>query len=209
MFLVSTLLSGVGALFVTTGSAVITLAGMALVLAVVLGTLLRRNADDGREDSGVDVPADELSSLVRDQYPRLKAYLTVLGFSRDVAEDAAKEALIEYIAVRETVRSPKAWLRRTSFNMASALAGKVPEEPLDSLDFVGVPDGTAGVDLKLTLHAVARTLPTKQRKVLALSLMGLSISEIAADLKCTEETVRSNLRHARKKLHHAFEEEER
>jgi RNA polymerase sigma-70 factor (sigma-E family) len=110
---------------------------------------------------------------------------------RSTAEDTAQEAL-----ARAYVRWPRirgyaeAWVVRVSTNLVigrwrrrQPTLAPVPDSP--GID--------AQLDERLALVAALRTLPRRQREVLALRYLGdLSIEQTAAQLGCTESTVKAH-----------------
>lgn len=153
----------------------------------------------------------ELAPLVR--------FVMFLGCSDgDTAEDIAQTALERAFTYWETIRLPRAWLRKVAereyIRRSRAAARETSLEP-----HVRRADHRAAVSAALALQQQAETrevlatviaaLPPKQRQVMAWHWDGFSDGEIAAELSCSEVAVRKNRSRAMKTLQQALGDMER
>ena len=146
----------------------------------------------------------EFSAFYAEELPGLLRFLGRLGAQPADTADAAQEA---FIAVRmrwTEIRNPKAYLRRAARNELIALAER-PRQDLDRairgcwIDLRSVEAAYARDEVQKVVRSLAQ-LPDRQRQVLAWFYDGYTVAEIAGELGMTQSSVRSNLRHARKKL---------
>ncbi len=153
---------------------------------------------------------DCLETLVRRYASPLLTYLQRMVGDPHRAEDMFQDAFLAVWVKRRTYRFPKrfrSWLFaiatnrcREAFRQANTVAMVTVEEP-DEIPMscgsptpvdVAVATETAG----LVATAVAR-LPDQQRSVLVLrNWNGMSYTEIAEIVGCSEATVRSHMHHA-------------
>jgi RNA polymerase sigma-70 factor (ECF subfamily) len=120
--------------------------------------------------------------------------------AEDVVQDAFARAWFHWRRIR-AYDSPEAWVRRVAFNQAfnstrrarrrlAALArhGPEPEVPALSAD-------------RADVHRAMARVPLRQRQVLVLAyVVGLSLEEIAAQLRLPLGTVKSRLARGRQRL---------
>jgi RNA polymerase sigma-70 factor (ECF subfamily) len=143
-------------------------------------------------------------------FPCLIGFLINLGYSEDVAKDAATDAMV--IAYREwsSLESPRAWVRKVARNQAEKLRrgearGAQIILKMAAADLRPVADDDPERHWLLSEEDrwVARALAClapHRRWVMALHLDGFSTAEIARVTGIKENTVRSHLRHAREQL---------
>jgi RNA polymerase sigma-70 factor (ECF subfamily) len=123
------------------------------------------------------------------------------------AEDAAQEAMTALYWAWADVESPRAWVRTTASRIWSKTLKsrrRLKDRPL-ALD-----DNAASAvceDLmateeeeRCTVLLLLRRLPPAQQAVVALHYDGFSTKEISGIVDRTEATVRSSLRHGRRRL---------
>jgi RNA polymerase sigma factor (sigma-70 family) len=146
----------------------------------------------------------------RADFLRLIGFLINLGYSEEMAKDAAAEAMA--IAYREwpSLESPKAWVRKAARNQAEKLrkgearGGQIILKiAAADLRLVADDDPERQWLLSEEDRWVARALAClapNRRCVMALHLDGLSTAEITRVTGIKESTVRSHLRHARQQL---------
>ncbi|MER8159965.1 RNA polymerase sigma factor [Streptomyces sp. NPDC094472] len=152
--------------------------------------------------------AAEFAVFFKSEYPALVRHVFLRGFTRDIAVDAAQEAMIRLLTSRDDVRQPRAWIRTTAYRVALAtlhdeqrrdqvyrkaatLSWPVPAVPSDKAE---------QRDEAERATECIKQLPERQRDVMAWFYDGYSPKEIAQMLGIPRATVDSNLRHARKKL---------
>lgn len=152
-------------------------------------------------------PALRTETFLKDRFSRTVILLISMGASRTDAEDAAQEAIILAWKQWDSIREPTAWIRKVAIRAyAKQVRGR--SNRLVSLD--SAPELAASSDLSIFTEQqqhvleLLRALPERQRTVAALFYDGLTCEEIAACTGVRADTVRSNLRHARKALKEAI-----
>lgn len=135
--------------------------------------------------------------------------LVRLGYAltgdRWLAEDLAQTALVRACAAWWRVSradDPDAYVRRILINASNRrFRGRRPAEDARGLPEAPMPDPAAMVDQRSDLMAALRGLPPRQRAVIVLRYWGdLSDAQVAALLRCSEGTVRSQAWRALAKL---------
>ncbi|MFI1062830.1 RNA polymerase sigma factor [Streptomyces spororaveus] len=144
----------------------------------------------------------EFAALFADLAPRLLQHLLYLGAQPAEAEDAVHDAMVSLLTARKggmEVHHPKAWARtvavRSYFRRQhrETLVSEVPDAAAPiSVDA----EVAAAVDFREAL----KRLPARQSDIMRLFVADYSVSDIADLMGMEPATVRSNLRHARKKL---------
>jgi RNA polymerase sigma-70 factor (ECF subfamily) len=152
------------------------------------------------------VADDEFTAFFDRDFDRLVGFLCKSGYDREIARDAAAEAMTELLRQWSEVTAPKAWVRTVGSRIAFRLLAEGPRSvkaaiagcwsTTDRAD-----DRTrAVVEEQPAVVALLRQLPDVQREVMAWHLDGFDPAEIAAITGSTPTTVRSNLRHARERM---------
>ncbi|GAB3829032.1 RNA polymerase sigma factor [Dactylosporangium cerinum] len=145
----------------------------------------------------VTPPPDALRDLYGARYARLVAVVGAIAGNRADAEEAVQEAFARLIGKWSTVGSyddPEAWLRRVALGVLSNRRRKA-RNGLRALWRHGrqdVDDGPSGdsVDVRRALAALSQA----QRAVVVLHhYVGLSVAEIAHELRIPVGTVKSRL----------------
>ncbi|MEV8435140.1 RNA polymerase sigma factor [Streptomyces chartreusis] len=160
------------------------------------------NNDSDKESAFEDLFRAEFKTTVR--------HLLFLGASVPEATDAVQEGFTLLWTRWDEVRAPRAWLRTTSFH--SWMRSTVKQNNVISTDsdvaleevMPPAPDDPwveARDQLELReVRALLDQLPIMQRRALSLHVSGLNTREIALELSVNEATVRSHIRHGRKRL---------
>lgn len=152
----------------------------------------------------MDGAGEGFERFFRTTYPRVVAWLILQGLERETAQDAAKEAMTELLARWNAVQHPNAWVWKVAWRAAMRLKG-ADIAPLPDDELRSVHEGwESAVDLRISAEAAIRTLPTKQREVMTLTLAGRTPAEIAKILERPGDQVRGNLREARRALRAIF-----
>jgi RNA polymerase sigma factor (sigma-70 family) len=158
------------------------------------------------DHDGTEISFDE---FFRRDFPRLVGFLLRLGHSKEDAEDAAAEAMALAYVKWGMVSQPRGWVRSTASRAAwkivlrrrrgieLAVEGGWPVGPEHSPDLAA--DAILKDEQRDTMTAL-RSLPPRQRAVMAWFIDGFTIDEIGVRLEMNLATVRSNLRHARHAL---------
>lgn len=137
--------------------------------------------------------------LIEAQWPKLLALCLAYGRSRPEAEDIVQEAFLRFHERRASIERPAPYLRVTVVRL---LVPRVRERPGGEIG-VATPAEQCGIDDFLGHHLIGTALeqlPTRQRKVFTLDLVGFVTAEIAEMLGMEPATVRSTLRFAKEKL---------
>ncbi len=120
------------------------------------------------------------------------------------ASDATQEGMIEVAQRWERIKYPRAYVRKVAMReyIASDVSLKRVAEALTPKHGATeeASDETASIiELGIIRTAIAE-LPISQRETIAWVLSGYLVSEIATQTQQNADTIRSNLRHARKAL---------
>ena len=153
--------------------------------------------------ASTDVSHVEFAIFYEAEMPRLVRYLVKCDNSVHDAQEAAQHAFEELFKQWDSVRSPKAWLRKVAFRMLHKVHVK-NERPLGGAQGTGLVITTsARIELREEADAVLSALlqlPMAQRQVFALYYDGFETCEIADILEMTEAAVRQNRARARARL---------
>ncbi len=121
------------------------------------------------------------------------------GARREEAEDAVAEAIVLAARQFSELKRPAAWVRVVAQRLYIKWAQRERElGRREQLTSPSAPPSRPGdQDLLGLVREVLSTMPSAQAKVLALTIDGYTAGEIASMLDHPQNTVRSNLRHAR------------
>ncbi|MER5878478.1 sigma-70 family RNA polymerase sigma factor [Streptomyces sp. NPDC001910] len=144
----------------------------------------------------------------RSEFPPLTRHVILLGGTHEEAKDAAQSALIDLLQNWYTVQAPRPWCRKAAAH--HFLRSDIKENRADlsaRTDFIARRGSDDSYVLRSPLEEwefvvnfVENHLVGNQRRVMAWNIDGFEPQEIARQLGMSPATVRSNLRHARKKL---------
>lgn len=158
---------------------------------------------------------DAFAELVRRHEPRIRGYCRYMLKDFAAAEDAAQEVFIKAFLALGAYRgeaSFSTWLYRIAMNHCCDLARKkrylsffIDRRELTPQLEIGVARDVSGSEstliAKQTLSALLQCLSEKDRSLILLrEAYGLSYQELMEVSNSTEESVRSRLKRARKKL---------
>ncbi|MFJ4895929.1 RNA polymerase sigma factor [Streptomyces sp. NPDC088788] len=136
----------------------------------------------------------------------LVRFVVTLGATWEEAEDAVGDVLAELLPRWNQIRSPRAYCRKASeraYVNSEVRLRKAPEAAVrghwTSAAQQGATDAYEGLEQEYALRHL-RLLNQEQRRVMAYVFDGYQPEEIAALLGKNPGTVRSNIRHARKRL---------
>lgn len=157
----------------------------------------------------------EFASFYREYMPRLVTYLTYQGAPAHLAAELAQETMIAIYRRWEEIEYPKAYAYKIANKAYIRHATQVTDLPVDEVpEPTGVlpnPEAAEAWLQQQQIIQVLRTLPPRQRQVLALTLDDWSPTEIADLLTIDPSAVRSNLLKARRNaayhLRHLGEED--
>lgn len=150
---------------------------------------------------------DEVDHLYRAEFAPLVRFLMFRGAAPADAADAAQQAFVEVCRRWDRVRvmaSPAAYLRRVAGNEWVRLRRRRRREVQRAvaggwIDRTVIEDVYGRDDVQVVLDALA-ALPARQRQVMAWLYDGYTAEEIAEQLDMRANTVRSTVRHAKRKL---------
>lgn len=148
-------------------------------------------------------PDGVIAALYSEHARSLVGLARVFVDHRDAAEDIVQEAFIRMARSLDRIREPDragAYLRSIVLNLARdhnrrGLVSLRHRMPANDLDPVGVDETIASNDEHRRLIEEVRALPRRQRDCVALRyLMELSVTEIAATLGLSENSVKTHLK---------------
>lgn len=143
----------------------------------------------------------EFSAFYRENIRPLTGFLINHGAGVTVAADIAQEVMTDAYRHWGRIAHPKAWVHKAA---SRALVRKVAsvEEPVDDVpeptSLVPRPDAIAEWEAQHDALPLLRSLPMKQRQVMAWTLAGFTPTDIADHLDLLTENVRANLKKARR-----------
>ncbi|MFF3489049.1 RNA polymerase sigma factor [Streptomyces sp. NPDC002701] len=157
----------------------------------------------------MDSESDEYTAFFQHQYPRVVSMLIAYrGFTPEIAEDAAAEAMTRLLLHWRKVAMPQAWVRTVALRHAYLLKKKQQALlPDPAVVDHGAVDDLAAVELALITGSAIAVLPPRQREVMTLTLVDMTPSEIAEVLGCTPGQARDNLAHAQRAVSSAIQKE--
>ncbi|WP_322756747.1 RNA polymerase sigma factor [Frankia sp. Cas3] len=146
----------------------------------------------------------DFDAFFGEDFPRLVLVLLKSGAGYHDAQDAAQEAMVALYRAWAGVDSPRPWVR----TVALRIWWRRPPPHLGLGEHPGPPVGDNPLDVeeeKWRVVELMRCLPPAQRAVVALHYDGFSTKEIrtiiaGAGAVRSEATVRSSLRHGRRRL---------
>ncbi len=151
-------------------------------------------------------PKVDFETFFKKDYRRIIAFLICYGLTREKAEDYAMDAMVIAFSKWDQIENPAPWLIATAKNLAIKGGRRTAR---DAIEWAKLnrespkADGTEkyrGVEHNEELRELLAPLKKQQRSVIALHFIGYKNTEISEALNMTENTVRSNLRHAKKAL---------
>ncbi|MFG2864247.1 sigma-70 family RNA polymerase sigma factor [Streptomyces sioyaensis] len=145
---------------------------------------------------------EEFSAFYRATVRTLIGFLANQGASLADAADIAQSSMLSAYQRWGDIEHPRAWI----FTVASrALVRKVAdvredlvEEVPEPTSLVPRPDAVAEWECEHEALRIVRSLPARQRQILAWTCSGFTPSEIAEQLGMTSEAVRASLKKARR-----------
>lgn len=168
----------------------------------------RRQRESGQKH-GYD---DEFNSFFRKEYSRVVKIVMYAGATFEEAEDAVSPAMAQAYTRWPLLTQPDAWVRTVALHnylkevtrdrRRGHLETRAAHQ--DCLDRVAV-QAHEEPDERNRVTAVLRRLPPAQLMAMALTFDGYTPTEIAQMLQQDASTVRSNLRHARKRMQDELE----
>ncbi|MGK5728916.1 sigma-70 family RNA polymerase sigma factor [Streptomyces sp. URMC 124] len=144
---------------------------------------------------------EEFSAFYRENIRSLTGFLINHGAGVHVAADVAQETMIDAYRNWGRITHSKAWVYKAA---SRALVRKVAsvEDLVDDVpeptSLVPRPDAIAEWEAQHDALHLLRSLPMKQRQVMAWTLAGFTPTDVANHLGMPAENVRANLKKARR-----------
>ncbi|GGY12723.1 sigma-70 family RNA polymerase sigma factor [Streptomyces anandii] len=161
----------------------------------------RRDLDGGRAAPLRQVEK-EFSAFYRENTRQLVGFLINQGAAVFVAADIVQDTMLKAYEHWNHLREPRAWAHTVASRELARRIASVEENPVEQIpeptSLLSDPDAIAEWEDRYDLLPLLRSLPPRQRQVLAWTLDGFTPGDIAAQLRITSEAVRSNLRKARR-----------
>ncbi|MFY1576304.1 sigma-70 family RNA polymerase sigma factor [Verrucosispora sp. WMMD703] len=148
--------------------------------------------------------AEEFDAFYSASAQRVLGHLAAMTGSRAEAEDAVAEAYARawdrWASVREC-DSPEAWVRRVAYRIAvSAWRKTVNRLRAHRREMAGHQVEPTSVDHVAVVSALRRISADQRRVVVLHHLVGLSVTEIAAEIGSNVNTVKTRLARGRRAL---------
>jgi DNA-directed RNA polymerase specialized sigma24 family protein len=163
--------------------------------------------DDGLPRFGVGDSCPRPGSFeefYRCERPRLDVFVRRMGATWEEAKDIAQDSMVAALLHWKEITNPRAWVRVAAVRKflsqqeRSRHGTELAHRSEWGVSSCYTPPATFE-ETELVLDAIGR-LPSAQRQVMAWSIDGYAPGEIAGILGENAVTVRSNLRHARRRL---------
>ena len=147
----------------------------------------------------------DFAEFFRAEHKKLIRFVMAIGASGDEAAEIAQVTFVKAFEGWDSIRSPRAWIRRVAMNeLTAARQAARRETPQATLPDAPVPVPVA-LAVELTeearqVLAALQGLPPRQRQVMAWIVDGFGAVEIARELGVSPESVRQSHAKARKNL---------
>ncbi|MEU8368739.1 sigma-70 family RNA polymerase sigma factor [Micromonospora tulbaghiae] len=162
------------------------------------------NPETGQDSDGQDLSFSSFDQFFKSQFRPIVAHTMMHGATFEEARDATQTAMIEVAKRWATTQYPRAYARKVaalSFIASNVNEKKLQDALLSTSRLVSIETDPIGALIEMErITAAVETLPPKQRQLIAAALSGMTATEIATAHGMNPDTVRSNLRHARKTL---------
>lgn len=158
------------------------------------------------DDTPVVAALEPFDAFYRREYRPVLGLASVLCGNVTAAEDLTQDAFILIMRDWERVGrmdNPGGWVRRIVANRSISRfrRGVAEIKAIARLGSDEIADTGLGAEITLDTWREVRRLPRRQAQVVALTyLLDLSRRQIAETLDCSEETVKTHLERARRRL---------
>ncbi|MGW6268863.1 RNA polymerase sigma factor [Streptomyces sp. NPDC055060] len=143
----------------------------------------------------------EFSAFYREKIRPLTGFLINHGACVQAAADIAQEVMTDAYRNWTRLTHPRAWVHKAASRALVRSVASV-EEPVDDMpeptSLVPRPDAIAEWEARHDALSLLRSLPMKQRQVMAWTLAGFTPTDIAHHLGLPVDNVRANLKKARR-----------
>ncbi|SHN03666.1 RNA polymerase sigma factor [Streptomyces yunnanensis] len=144
----------------------------------------------------------EFSAFYRKTIRSLVAFLINQGAAIHVAADIAQDTMTTAYRRWGDLRTPKAWAYKAASRAMIRKIAAVEEDPVGDVpeptSLLARPDAIAEWEARHDMLPLLRSLPPRQRQVLAWTMAGFTPGDIADELGLPADTVRANLMKARR-----------
>ncbi|MFK0201925.1 sigma-70 family RNA polymerase sigma factor [Streptomyces lavendulae] len=144
----------------------------------------------------------EFSAFYRATVRPLVAFLINQGAGIHTASDIAQETMTSAYRRWNDLHAPRAWAYKVASRAFVRRIADVAEDPVEEVpeptSLLARPDAIAEWEARHRVLPLLRSLPPRQRQVLAWTLAGFTPGDFADQLGLPNETVRASLRKARR-----------
>jgi len=152
------------------------------------------------------------SAFYRSTVRSLVGFLVNQGADVHVAADIAQDTMLSAYRRWETIDRPRAWVHTVASRALVRRIASCEEQPVaqvpEPTSLLAGPDVIADWEARHDLLPLLRSLPARQRQVLAWALSGFPPRDIAEQLGIGDEAVRASLYKARRAIAEAIKERE-
>ncbi|WP_327188290.1 RNA polymerase sigma factor [Streptomyces sp. NBC_01334] len=155
---------------------------------------------------------EAFSAFYRTAVGPLVGFLVNQGASVHIAADIAQDTMAAAYQRWEDIEHPRAWAHTVASRALVRKIASAEEQPVEQVpeptSLLAHPDAIAEWETRHDLLPVLRSLPPRQRQVLAWALAGFTPAEIAQHLGMTDDAVRASLYKARRTVAEFLKERE-
>uniref|UniRef100_UPI003F499906 RNA polymerase sigma factor n=1 Tax=Streptomyces chartreusis TaxID=1969 RepID=UPI003F499906 len=145
---------------------------------------------------------EEFSAFYRSTIRPLVAFLINQGAAVHVAADIAQDTMTSAYRRWSELHTPRPWAYKVASRALVRKFATIDEEPVEEIpeptSLLARPDAIGEWETRHDALPLLRSLPPRQRQVLAWTLAGFTPADIAEHLALPGDTVRANLRKARR-----------
>lgn len=152
------------------------------------------------------------SAFYRATVRSLVGFLVNQGAGVHVAADIAQDTMLSAYERWDTIDQPRAWVHTVASRALLRRIASCEEQPVEQVpeptSLLAGPDTIAAWEARHDLLPLLRSLPPRQRQVLAWALSGFTPGDIAEQLGMSDDAVRASLYKARRAVAEAVKERE-
>ncbi|MFF8919602.1 RNA polymerase sigma factor [Streptomyces sp. NPDC015032] len=160
-----------------------------------------RDQPDPRHDLQLAKDA-AFSAFYRATVRSLVGFLVNQGAGVHVAADIAQDTMLSAYERWDTIDQPRAWVHTVASRALLRKLASCEEQPVEQVpeptSLLADPDAIAAWEARHDLLPLLRSLPPRQRQVLAWALSGFTPGDIAEQLGMNDDAVRASLYKARR-----------
>ncbi|MDX3371012.1 sigma-70 family RNA polymerase sigma factor [Streptomyces sp. ME02-6987-2C] len=155
---------------------------------------------------------EAFSAFYRATVRSLVGFLVNQGAGLYVAADIAQDTMLSAYERWDTIDHPRAWVHTVASRALLRRIASCEEQPVEQVpeptSLLADPDAIAAWEARHDLLPLLRSLPPRQRQVLAWALSGFTPGDIAEQLGMSDDAVRASLYKARRAVAEAIKERE-